>query len=343
MANAIASLPGQINQSGDVTAVFLKVFSGETLAAYETANVMASRTMVKTFTSGKSAQWPRFGKASSNYHARGTEILGVPLNTAEIVAPFDDPLVSHIFLSKFDDAMSHFDTRSVYASELGIKIANDTDEFTLIEGLLGARLTAVGNELPTEVPFNGSWAPATNSKFLQTSEVTGGASNSASVEEKIDAISSALFAAAARLDEANVPQMGRYLIVRPREFRQFAEAVQSNGFSLTNTDYGTSGSVSMGKVFSIAGFDIVMSNLLPNTNVGTTGRYQFHGGDFSKTVGLIGQTNAIGMGKLYDLAVDQAWDFRRRGWLYIAELAAAFKYLRPESLIELAIDTGSVA
>jgi hypothetical protein len=212
--------------------------------------------------------------------------------------------------------------------------------------LKGARLTANGSEVPTEVNVNGATTGATafreNDLFMQTAEVTGGSGNAASVEAKVEAIHGALADASARLDDNDVPDEGRYCILRPQEYRQLAKAVQSSGFSLTNTDYGTSGSVAGGKVFSVQGFDIIRSTQLPKTDVGSTGKHQFHGGDYTQTVALIGQNSAIGIGKLIDLTVDAAWDPRRRGTLYLAEMAAAFKYIRPESLIELVISTGSI-
>ena len=342
MAASVPSRIGQINQAGDVKAIFLKVFSGEVLTAFEKATVMMNRTLLKQVSSGKSVQWPRFGRATSEYHVPGAEILGTPVNQAEIVGTIDDALIAHAFIAKIDDAMSHYDSRSVYASEIGKKLAYDVDEFTLIEGLKGARLTAVGSELPTEIPFNGSVAFRTNDAFLMTGEGTGVTGASASVEAKIDAITDALFQTASRFDEAHAPDEGRFAVFQPREYRQLAQAVQTNGFSLTNTDYGTSGSVSGGKVFSIAGFEIVRSTLLPRTNVGTTGRYQFHGGDYSQTVALVGANQSVGMGKLYDLTVESDFDFRRRGTLYLAEMAAAFKYLRPETLLELEVTNGTV-
>lgn len=56
MANATVARIGQINQDGDVDALFLKVYAGEILAAFERKNVMLERNIVRTISSGKSAQ-----------------------------------------------------------------------------------------------------------------------------------------------------------------------------------------------------------------------------------------------------------------------------------------------
>lgn len=342
MSSAVPNRIGQINQAGSATAIFLKVFSGEVLTAFEKKTIMMSRTFMKNVTSGKSVQWPRFGRALSEYHTPGDEVLGSPINHAEIVATIDDKLHSSAFIDILDDAMSHWDSRSVHAEEIGKELAYKVDTYTMIEGILGARLTAPGNELPTEIPTNGALTFRTSDGFLLATEASGIGAPAASLEAKIDNITSFLFNCAARLDENHASEDGRFAIFRPQEYRQLAQAVQTNGFSLTNTDYGTSGSVAGGKVFSIAGFEILSSTLLPKTNVGTSGLYQFHGGDFSQTVCLVGQNRAIGMGKLIDLTVESNFDFRRRGTLYLAEMAAAFKYLRPEVLIEGEINAGTI-
>jgi len=55
MANATPSRTGQINQTGDALASFLKVFSGEVLTVFAQNNVFLDKTMVRTISSGKSA------------------------------------------------------------------------------------------------------------------------------------------------------------------------------------------------------------------------------------------------------------------------------------------------
>jgi len=56
MANANVSFLGQINQAGDELALFLKVFSGEVLTAFDIATVFIDKHRVRTISHGKSAQ-----------------------------------------------------------------------------------------------------------------------------------------------------------------------------------------------------------------------------------------------------------------------------------------------
>jgi len=55
MANATVSNLGQANTSGDTQALFLKVFAGEVLTAYEEACVTSDKHTVRAISSGESA------------------------------------------------------------------------------------------------------------------------------------------------------------------------------------------------------------------------------------------------------------------------------------------------
>ena len=67
MANTSPSRLGQINGSGDVDSLFLKVFSGEILTTFEEQNIMKDLHMVRTISSGKTAQFPVTGVADAKY------------------------------------------------------------------------------------------------------------------------------------------------------------------------------------------------------------------------------------------------------------------------------------
>lgn len=55
MSNFTVSRPGQINLAGDAKAIYLKVFSGEVLTAYDTARVASRYVRNRQISSGKSA------------------------------------------------------------------------------------------------------------------------------------------------------------------------------------------------------------------------------------------------------------------------------------------------
>ena len=76
MANAVPSRMGQIDGAGDPKAIFLKVFAGEVLTAYEQIVILKELTRQRTITEGKSASFPAVFQASTEYHTPGAEILG---------------------------------------------------------------------------------------------------------------------------------------------------------------------------------------------------------------------------------------------------------------------------
>ena len=123
MSNATPSRLGQADLAGDVQAIFLKVFAGEVLTAFETGTVMKSLTRQRQISSGKSASFPAMYKASTEYHVPGAEILGNAIAHNEIVIAIDDLLLSDVFIANIDEAMNHYDVRSTYTTEMGRALA----------------------------------------------------------------------------------------------------------------------------------------------------------------------------------------------------------------------------
>tara|TARA_S200002703_G_scaffold27590_1_gene23599 strand:+ start:659 stop:850 length:192 start_codon:yes stop_codon:yes gene_type:complete len=58
MSNATISDIGKVNNASTADALFLKVFAGEVLSSFEKTTVTAGRHMVRSISSGKSAQFP---------------------------------------------------------------------------------------------------------------------------------------------------------------------------------------------------------------------------------------------------------------------------------------------
>jgi len=55
MSNATPSRIGQINGANAVDALWLKVFAGEVLTAFQQKQIMMDKHMVRTISAGKSA------------------------------------------------------------------------------------------------------------------------------------------------------------------------------------------------------------------------------------------------------------------------------------------------
>jgi hypothetical protein len=307
---------GQVNQANDADALFLKVFAGEVLTAFEQSTIMLGKHNVRTIQFGKSAQFPATGRISSGYHTPGDELTGLGVNHNEKVITIDALLVSHAFVDRLDEAMNHYDVRSIYSAEMGRQLATVFDKNVIQEGIIGARANALVTGLP-------------NGYVIQDDNF-----DSATQATKVAAFEAAIFAAAQKLDENDVPKEGRYCLLRPADY--YPIVAETNAI---NKDWGGQGSYAQGSVAFIAGIQILMSNNVPSTDLsGAT----YHGADFSfdtgvrgQTKGLIFQSNGIGTVKLLDLAMESAWDIRRQGTLLVAKMAVGHGWLRPECLVEL--------
>lgn len=321
MANATVSRLGQVNQAGDAEAIFLKVFSGEVLTSFQRASATAGRHMVKTITSGKSAQFPVLGRTTAAYHTPGVEIVGKPISHAERVISINDKLLTDTFIADIDEAMNHYDVRAPYSSEMGFALAKQWDQHVLQTMLQAAQET-------TALPSSEADRVGT---IITNADIVGTA-----MESDADDLIEAIFAAAQALDEKDVIEQGRTIYVRPAQYYLLA-----NSSKVQNVDFGNAGngSTRSGRVMEVAGMEVVKTNNLPTTNV-TAGVSAGdgdarHAVDARNTVGIVAHSSAVGTVKLMDLATEMEYDVRRQGTLMVAKYAVGHGSLRPEAVVQL--------
>lgn len=313
MANATVLATGQINGAGATDALFLKVFGGEVLTAFEEACVVMDKHTVRQISSGKSAQFPATWKVTAAYHTPGAEIVGQTSNVAERIINIDDLLVSSVFIAVIDEAKSHYETRSTYSMEMGRSLANQWDKNVLQIGVLAARAAA------TVTGSDGGTSLTSATTLYRTSATD---------------LAAGIFAAVQAMDEKNIPlDEEKNVFVRPAQYYLLAQAT-----ALTNRDWADGGgNYAQGKILQVAGCPIRKTNHLPITNINTgVAAYQ---GDFSKTAALIMTKQAAGTVKLLDLAQEMQYDIRRQGTLLVAKYAIGHGILRPECAVELKTTT----
>ncbi|MCQ4158762.1 phage capsid protein [Roseomonas sp. GC11] len=311
MSNATPSRLGQINGTGDALALFLKVFSGEVMSAFERATVFRTRTMVRTIASGKSAQFPIVGRATASYHTPGNEILGTAVPQNEVVLTVDDMLISPQFIAEIDEAMNHYDLRSYYSTEGGRALARTFDANLAQTGVLAARTAA----LLTDAVQGAGGGEAGDS----VTDANMGTSGSA--------LAAAAFSAQQKFDEKDVPQDDRTMYVRPAQYYLLAQTT-----SVLNKDWGGSGAYADGTVLRVAGLEIVKTNSLPITNI-TTGPSKYQG-NFTNTRALFMHKAAVGTVELIGISSRADYDPRRLGTLLNSKMAIGHGVLRPVLSIE---------
>lgn len=305
MANANVSFLGQSNQAGATDNLFLKVFSGEVLTAFQKAVQALQRTMVRNIQNGKSAQFPATGRQTAQYHTPGTEITGNNISHAEQVITIDQLLISPAFIADIDEAMNHYDVRSIYSKESGLALAYQMDANILQTGVLAARASNPITGLP-------GGTSAINSNYATDSTTLAGG----------------LFLAAQKFDENAIPEQDRTAYLRPAQYYLLAQNTTA-----INQFYGGQGSYADGNIVRIAGIELVKSLQLPVTNIATgPAKYQVNA---STTAALVMHKQAVGTVKLMDLSMQSAYDIRRQGTLIVARYAVGHGVLRPDAAVEL--------
>lgn len=313
MANATTLNIGQVNGAGATDALFLKVFSGEVLTAFETASVTRDKHFVRSITSGKSASFPATWKVTGGYHTPGAEIVGQTSNVNERVITIDDLLLSSVFIPNIDEAKNHFDYRSTYSRECGIFLGTNWDKNILQMSVLAARASAT-----------------VSGAFGGTSLTSSGTLYKTSASDLI----AGFYAGAQAFDEKDIPDTStKFGYIRPAQYYLLAGTPNS---LLTHVDYNggqSNGSFAKAKVIEIAGIQLVKTNNLPNSVVNSgPAAYQ---GDFTKTAAVITTADAVGTLKLMDLQSEMEYDIRRQGTLIIAKYLMGHGILRPECAVEL--------
>lgn len=360
MANEGITHPSRVGQKNSVggsfdndNALFLKKFAGEILTTFEENNVFKALHTIRTIESGKSAQFPVTGIATANYYTPGQNIAeegGATDSTYlsdikknERIITIDDVLLASSFLSSIDDVKNHYDIRSVYASELGKALAVRFDSAIAKVFIAAARSAATitggkdGGVLDVSANVMGDISDSGDDST--NNDVTGAQ------------MVAALFTAAQALDENDVPEDGRFCVLRPQEYYRLitgGSGALTIGSSAVNKDVGGVGSIASGTVPQVAGISIYKSTHLPSTDLSAVatgdgaasndvfgGSGSGYNGNFTNSLGIVAHPSAVGTVKLLDLATESEYQMERQGTLFIAKYAMGHGVLRPECAIEL--------
>jgi len=319
MANATTSRLGLVNNTGtDFNELFLKVFSGEVLTAFAENNIFnESMHTVRTIANGKSAQFPVLGTATAAYHTVGTPLVGAnQIKANEKIISIDDLLISQAFISSLDEMKNHYDVRQTYSSELGKALARTYDQNV-------AKVIANASRASTNLSGgNGGVVLTLASGNTASANVTG------------DELAAAIYDIAQTFDERDIPPTDRFCVLPPAEYYKLAETATRT----IDTDFNPqgNGSFASGRVQMIAGIPVMMSNNVPQSNVGSnpSGANNTYSGDDSKTLGLVFHKSAVGTVKLQDMTTEISgsdYGIMYQGTLLVAKYALGHGILRPEA------------
>ena len=254
------SRSGQSNASGSTRELFLKLYAGEVLTAFQTRNVMMPIHRVRTISKGKSAQFPMTGKfRSASYHTPGNEITPATTKQAERIVSIDDLLINAQFIPNIDEAMTHYDIRSIYTQEAGYALAKVADQNIL--------RTAIKSGLCDNAAVAGTSGMIQQFDAFDDEDFTdnvfiGGATGSpaADVQDPKE-LAQAIIEAKRILENKAVP--GDPVVVLPTDlyFNMFKVngTTPLNDLVIFNRDVGGTGSPLSGNVPSIMGMPLVVT------------------------------------------------------------------------------------
>lgn len=338
MADIGANIPraGSVDNGSNKDALFLQVFSGEVLSAFEEANVMRDLHTVRTISEGKSASFPVTGVAGAAYLTAGEDIYNgtdhlSKIKHSEKVITIDDLLVSSTFIADIDSLRNHFDLRSIYSNELGKALAKRFD-LAVMKTLVAGAGAGTATDQPAGISITGF-----------------GSFSAANGEKVVDAIVDI----AQKLDENDIPDDGDRFAVLPPELYYLLISDASGNIAL-NKDYGGVGSIAQGNVPMVAGIKIFKSNHVKDIAVADASQIQdddnaknnpFDDAGASATNGynadlstlrfIGGHKSCVGTVKLLDLATDMDYSVQRQGTLLVAKYAMGHNFLRQGACVKV--------
>ena len=322
---------GQQNASGDARALFLKLYAGEVLTAFEERNVFMPLHRSRTIQNGKSAQFPLTGAASAKYHTPGQLIEADAIKHGERVVTVDDLLISSQFISNIDEAMNHYDVRSIYSREAGYALSNTADKNI---ARVIAKAAAITNSTQAAASFGTAFVDEVYTNNITIGTVTA----DALVGAKIVA---AIYDALEEFDKKDITG-DKVCVLPPAQYYALLNTSDVTAATWLNKDIGGAGSVSAGIVPQVGGVRIMMSNHIPQTDESTTGvtpnptsRSGAYKADYSDVRGLIFTQDAAATVKLLDLGVESEYQIDRQGTLMVAKYAMGHNILRPACAISL--------
>lgn len=323
----------------------IKVFSGEVLTAFETANIFLPLVQTRTINSGKSASFAVIGKyeTATSTHVPGTDITPNLINAGERVIEIDDLKYASVFVDNFEEAMQHYETRSQYSVEMGRRLAKTVDQaiitqldncvanaantddtnggegqpYSDVTAFSASTAYAVGDRVSynnvvyvfTSAHAAGAWAAGDVEAVSVLSVATAGASSNG---DKGDLILAALYDAQTTMDEQDIPG-DRYVVVSPKNYNRL---VQSGAVHKDMTQ-GSNGGIDTGRVVQVAGHNILVSN-----NIGTSDIYMF-------------TQNAVGVVKLLDIKSEVNYIPEKLGDLMTSSYAMGFGTLNNGCVIKM--------
>lgn len=316
----------------DKLALFLKVFGGEVLTAFERRAVAVPKFMQRTIQNGKSASFPVLGRTGAAYLAPGKSLddQRTEIKHTEVVIKIDGLLTTDVLIYDIEDAMNHYDVRAEYSAQIGEALAIAADGAVLAEVAELCNLPSTKNE---------NIAGLGSASVLTTPTVTKATIGTVEPETLGKELIGQLTKARAALTKNYAPSADRVAFVTPDGYSAILSALMPN-----EANYMALIDPETGSIRNVMGFEVIEvphltaggagvgsasgeSHVIPDTSDGTDGKRV--GKD--NLLALFGHRTAVGTLKLRDMALERGRRPEYQADQIIGKYAMGHGGLRPEA------------
>ncbi|MGL5643175.1 MAG: phage capsid protein [Metamycoplasmataceae bacterium] len=262
----------------DALALFLKVFGGEVLTAFERQAKTLSKVMVRTIANGKSAQFPVMGRTTARYLKQGESLdtNRKDIKHAEKVISIDGLLATDVLIYDIEDAMNHYDVRSEYSKQMGeaLAMATDTANYAEMAKLINSR-TATDKKNENIQGLGDSSMVVVGTKSVTTAAKQG------------ELVLQALTVMRAEFTKRYVPAGDRTFFTSPDVYSAILAALMPNA-----ANYSALIDPETGNIRNVMGFEVVETPHMTGAKA-TSGMVDNPTGAFDNTGHIFPATGAV--------------------------------------------------
>jgi hypothetical protein len=332
--------------AGAASKMWLPIWSGEVIHAYDEYNSFEPLVMSKTISSGREMQFPVTGTVdlNSSWDA-GEELVGNTNATSGTfkVALDNRPMAAHFEIDNIDLMITQWEFRSELARQAGMTLANTRDKQIyayLVRASAEPKLTHDPRTSLTlhEGFIDGAYDNLGLSTAGTTDRTTAALAYLQDLEDFV-----------VHLQEENIPTEGVYSVVSPRAFqdiralgvaRAAADAVNAQPMFGGVAQAGglgvpfKTGLNNLTDSLEYMGVTIMKSNHILSSDSTEIGEAKYNLNFASSEIkAMTWQKSAVAALKLQGLKVDTVDDIRRNTVFTVASMMAGTGVLRPECAV----------
>lgn len=340
--------------------LWLSIWSGETIHAYDESNMFEALVDSRTMTNGVAMEFPITGTVSlKTSWAAGVELVGGDATSSTIAVKLDKrPIAAHFEVDNIDLMQTQWEFRSELARQAGMTLGNARDKQisayiarAAVEDMTWSGSTSTGTiDLALDPRAIGAGPVFISTTFKNLgAQITPGASASLRAEAALEALKTCEDFVV-YLQTINAPTDGVYLAVTPRTFQDIRALGVANTLATSQNMQPMFGGVAQAGGLGAAltqglnklsdslqymGVTIIKSNHLPigdwDTTIKNVGEARYNlAFDDAGIVALLFQKSAVASLRLMGLKVDTVDDIRRNTTFTVASMMAGTGVLRPE-------------